>query len=90
MRERGGEALQCAPEADLYRLNLRSLAIDADHGAFHVARHRFRRTLAARALRADANSARTIHFIGMSLIVLFILVHLIEVIISGFFNECAR
>jgi len=27
------------------------------------------------------------HFIGMSLIVLFILVHLIEVIISGFFNE---
>ncbi len=32
-------------------------------------------------------SARTIHFVGMSLIVLFILVHLIEVIISGFFNE---
>jgi thiosulfate reductase cytochrome b subunit len=32
-------------------------------------------------------SARTIHFVGMSLIVLFVLVHLIEVIISGPINE---
>jgi thiosulfate reductase cytochrome b subunit len=32
-------------------------------------------------------SARTIHFIAASLIVLFILVHLIEVLLSGVFNE---
>lgn len=32
-------------------------------------------------------SARTIHFITASLIVLFILVHLIEVLLSGVFNE---
>jgi thiosulfate reductase cytochrome b subunit len=32
-------------------------------------------------------SARTIHFISGSLIVLFILVHVLEVFIAGFFNE---
>jgi thiosulfate reductase cytochrome b subunit len=32
-------------------------------------------------------SARTVHFITATLIVLFIVVHLIEVVLSGFFNE---
>ncbi len=32
-------------------------------------------------------SARTIHFITATLIVLFVVVHLIEVLLSGFFNE---
>jgi thiosulfate reductase cytochrome b subunit len=32
-------------------------------------------------------SARTVHFITASLIVLFVLVHIIEVFLSGFFNE---
>jgi len=32
-------------------------------------------------------SARTIHFITATLIVLFVIVHLIEVVLSGFFNE---
>jgi len=32
-------------------------------------------------------SARTIHFIAATLIVLFVLVHLIEVLLSGVFNE---
>ena len=32
-------------------------------------------------------SARTIHFISGSLIVLFIIVHVLEVFIAGFFNE---
>ncbi len=32
-------------------------------------------------------SARTIHFITATLIVLFVIVHLLEVLLSGFFNE---
>ena len=32
-------------------------------------------------------SARTIHFISASLIVLFVLVHLVMVLISGFWNN---
>ena len=32
-------------------------------------------------------SARTVHFITATLIVLFIVVHLVEVLLSGFFNE---
>jgi len=32
-------------------------------------------------------SARTIHFITATFIVLFILVHLVEVLLSGVFNE---
>jgi thiosulfate reductase cytochrome b subunit len=32
-------------------------------------------------------SARTVHFITASLIVLFVIVHVVEVFISGFFNE---
>jgi thiosulfate reductase cytochrome b subunit len=32
-------------------------------------------------------SARTVHFITAALIVLFVLVHIIEVLISGPFNE---
>ena len=32
-------------------------------------------------------SARTIHFIAATLIVLFVVVHLLEVLLSGFFNE---
>jgi thiosulfate reductase cytochrome b subunit len=32
-------------------------------------------------------SARTIHFIVASLIVLFVVIHLLEVLLSGVFNE---
>jgi thiosulfate reductase cytochrome b subunit len=32
-------------------------------------------------------SARTIHFITATLLVLFITIHLLEVLLAGFFNE---
>ena len=32
-------------------------------------------------------SARTIHFISATLLVLFVVVHLLEVVLAGFFNE---
>lgn len=38
-------------------------------------------------LFSGRQSARTIHFITATLLVLFILVHLLEVVLSGFFNE---
>jgi len=32
-------------------------------------------------------SARTVHFISASLLILFVVVHVVEVLLGGFFNE---
>ena len=37
--------------------------------------------------RARVQSARTVHFISANLIVLFVLVHVIEVLLAGVVNE---
>ena len=85
-RRRGGQALQRAAEARLSHRGARASAADARDRSRHVAGHG-RGLPFLLEIFGGRQSARTIHFISASGIVLFVVVHVVMVLISGVWNN---
>ena len=84
---RGGQALQCSPKARISRRGVDPFAANAAERASLCRPAWTRLSLSSSICSGVGRAARTIHFVSASLVVLFVVVHIVMVLISGVWNN---